>query len=152
DLVNFHNKHFVGKNMMVGVVGDFDSRDMKQKLSKALGTIPAGTATELDFPEVNYDFTSTINFINKPEVNQSVVRMGHIGGMRDNPDYAKLQVMNQVLGGGFSGRLFQVVRSDLGLAYAVFGQYGMNSFYPGEFYTGVMTKSSTTAEAIDAII
>lgn len=40
----------------------------------------------------------------------------------------------------------------MGLAYSVFGQYGMNSFYPGVFFAGVQTKSSTTAEAIDAII
>mgnify|MGYP001159198925 FL=1 len=152
DLVDFHKKHFVGKNMMVGIVGDFNSRSMKKKLARSFGSIPAGTATELNFPEVNYDFTGGIHFIDKPDVNQSVVLMGHIGGMRENPDYARLQVMNQVLSGGFSGRLFQVVRSDLGLAYAVFGQYGMNSFYPGQFYAGVMTKSSTTAEAIDAII
>jgi hypothetical protein len=78
--------------------------------------------------------------------------MGHQGGMRDNPDYAKVQVMNRVLSGGFSGRLMQIVRTEMGLAYSVFGQYGMNSFYPGLFYAGVMTKSSTTAEAIDAII
>jgi hypothetical protein len=78
--------------------------------------------------------------------------MGHLGGMRDNPDYPKIQVMNQVLSGGFSGRLMQKVRTEMGLAYSVGGQYGMNSFYPGVFYTTVQTKSSTTAEAIDAII
>lgn len=152
DVVNFHKKYFVDKNMMVGVVGDFRTRDMKRKLTKAFSKIPAGTATTLDFPEVDYDYKNTINFIDKPDVNQSFVLMGHIGGSRDNPDYPKVQVMNEVLSGGFSGRLFQVVRTDMGLAYAVFGSYQMNSFYPGEFYTGVMTKSSTTAEAIDAII
>jgi zinc protease len=71
--------------------------------------------------------------------------------LRTDPDYASLQVMNQVLAGGFSGRLFQRVRTDLGLAYAVFGQYESNLNYKGSFYTGVMTKPETTAEAIDAI-
>ena len=78
--------------------------------------------------------------------------IGHIGGLRENPDYAKLQMMNQILGGGFSGRLFQTVRTDLGLAYAVGGGYGSNINYPGTFSLFVMTKSSTTAEAIDALI
>jgi zinc protease len=71
--------------------------------------------------------------------------------LRIDPDYAALQVMNQVLAGGFSGRLFQKVRTDLGLAYAVFGEYESNLNYKGSFYTGVMTKPETTAEAIDAI-
>ncbi|NGP75787.1 insulinase family protein [Balneolaceae bacterium YR4-1] len=152
DLVNFHKEHFVGQNMSIGLVGDFDSDAMKSKLQEAFASIPSGAGTELEFPEVDYEYTSTINFINKSDVNQSFVLLGHLGGMRDNPDYAELQVMNQVLSGGFSGRLFQVVRTDMGLAYSVFGQYGMNTFYPGTFYAGVMTKSATTAEAIDAII
>jgi predicted Zn-dependent peptidase len=151
DLVNFHKEHFVGNNMMVGVVGDFEASEMKKKLRNTFSEIPAGEETDLEFPEVDYQPKSSINFIEKSDVNQSFVLMGHLGGMRDNPDYAKVQVMNRVLSGGFSGRLMQVVRTEMGLAYSVFGQYGMNSFYPGTFYAGVMTKSSTTSEAIDAI-
>jgi zinc protease len=152
DLVNFHKQYFNGENMMVAVIGDFDAAEMESKLRDQFSNIPAGQQNELDFPEVNYDYKQTINLIDKPDVNQSVVVMGHIGGLRDNPDYAALQVMNNVLSGGFSGRLMQHVRTDLGLAYAVFGSYGSNTFYPGQFYTGVMTKSSTTAQAIDAIM
>ncbi|MDX1639154.1 MAG: pitrilysin family protein [Balneolaceae bacterium] len=152
DLVNFHRDHFVGENMMVGVVGDFDAGEVQETLEEAFSEIEPGTETNLDFPSVDYEFNSSINVIDKPDVNQSFVLIGHIGGLRSNPDYPKVQVMNEVLSGGFSGRLFQVVRTDLGLAYAVFGSYQMNTFYPGQFYTGVMTKSSTTAEAIDAII
>jgi len=153
NLVQFHNEHFNGNNMIVGVVGDFDTDEMKQKLQNAFGDIPAGQETDLNFPEANYDFGSTINLADKPDVNQSTVLLGHIGGMRDNPDYAKVQVMNNVLSGGFSGRLFQKVRTDLGLAYSVGGSYGMgNTFYPGTFTISVQTKTGTTAEAIDAII
>lgn len=151
DLVTFHKNHFTARNMSVGVVGDFNASEMKKKLEKAFSRIPAGEETDLDFPEVDYEPASSVNFINKSDVNQSFVLMGHLGGMRNNPDYAQVQVMNQVLSAPFTGRLFKVVRTDMGLAYSVFGQYQMNSFYPGTFYTGVMTKSSTTAEAIDAI-
>lgn len=153
DMVAFHNKYYTGKNMQVGVVGDFDAEVMKEKLTKAFAAVPAGQATNLEFPEVNYNYVSTINLANKPDVNQSTVLLGHIGGMRDNPDYAEVQVMNNVLSGGFSGRLFQKIRTDLGLAYSVGGQYGMgNPFYPGQFFVQVQTKTSTTAEAINAIV
>lgn len=152
DLVRFHEDHFTAENMMVGIVGDFETGEMKQKLQETFGQLPAGDETELEFPDMNYQPQSSINFINKSDVNQSFVMMGHLGGMRDNPDYAEVQVMNQVLSGGFSGRLLQIIRSEMGLAYSVYGRYGMNSFYPGVFYAGVQTKSATTAEAIDAII
>lgn len=153
DIVNFHNDHFVAENMMVGIVGDFNASEMRETLESAFSSIPSGEETTLDFPEINYQPKSTINFANKSDVNQSFVLMGHIGGLRDNPDYAEIQVMNNVLSGGtFSGRLIQVVRTEMGLAYSAFGQYSMNTFYPGFFFAGVITQSSTTAEAIDAII
>ena len=153
DMIEFHKQAFVGNNMMIGVIGDFDTKDMKKKLEEAFGSIKAGTETNLIYPEVSYSYPSTINLVDKKDVNQSTVYLGHIGGKRDNPDYAALQLMNEILSGGtFSGRLMQTVRSDLGLAYAVFGNYSSNINYPGVFFAGVMTKSSTTAEAIDAIL
>lgn len=152
DLQSLHDKAYVGQNLMVGVVGDFDTRSMKKMIQSAFGSFKKGSGTALDLPKVNYRYKPTINLIDKPDVNQSVVYLGHIGGFRKNPDYAALQVMNEILSGGFSGRLMKHVRTDLGLAYAVYGRYTSNVLYPGVFYTGVMTKSSTTAQAIDAII
>ena len=152
DLIELHDKAFAGQNLMIGVIGDFKTKQMKKLLKSSFGDYKAGEPVELTFPDIDYNYERTVNLIDKPDVNQSVVLMGHLGGLRTNPDYAKLQVMNEVLSGGFSGRLFQKVRTDLGLAYAVFGQYGSNTFYKGQFYTGVMTKSSTTAEAVDAIM
>lgn len=152
DLMAFHADAFTGNNMMVAIAGDFDTKEMRSKLEEAFGSLNAGQENNIIYPEVNYDFPATINLVDKPDVNQSFVIMGHIGGLRENPDYPALQVMNEVLSGGFSGRLFQKVRTDLGLAYSVGGSYGSNINYPGTFRITTMTKSSTTAEAIDAII
>ncbi|MEX2334934.1 MAG: pitrilysin family protein [Pseudohongiella sp.] len=152
DMLAFHQQAFVGRNMMVGVTGDFDMDEMKAWLSEAFSGIPAGEALTLEVPGVDYEFTPGIYFVDKSDVNQSYVLLGHIGGMRDNPDYAALQVMNRVLSGGFSSRLMQVVRSEMGLAYSVFGSYGSGIHFPGTFTAGVMTQSESTAEAIQAII
>ncbi len=152
DIIEFHRKSFKGNNFMVGVIGDFDTAEMKETLETAFGDYPAGEEINLEFPEINYEFDQTVNFVDKRDVNQSYVLLGHIGGMRDNPDYASLQMMNRVLSDGFSGRLMRIVRSQMGLAYSVFGSYGSNNFFPGTFTAGVMTQSASTAEAIQAII
>jgi predicted Zn-dependent peptidase len=152
DLIEFHQNAFTGENMMVGLVGDFDVEEIKPLLEEAFADIPAGEENEFTFDEINYEFDSSIHFVDKSDVNQSVVLMGHIGGMRDNPDYAALQMMNQVLSGGtFSNRLMQNVRSEQGLAYSVFGNYGSSTLYPGQFYAGLFTRSEATAEAIKAV-
>lgn len=152
DVVAFHRQAFVSRNLMIGVTGDFDPVQMRQWITDAFAAVPAGDRNQLDFPEVDYAFEPGLFFIDKADVNQSYVLLGHIGGMRDNPDYAALQVMNRVLSGGFSSRLMQVVRSELGLAYSVFGNYGSGLYFPGSFTAGVMTQSESTADAIDAII
>ena len=152
DVVAFHRQAFVSRNLMIGVTGDFDPVQMRQWLTSAFAAVPSGDRNELDFPGVDYEFEPGVFFIDKRDVNQSYVLLGHIGGMRDNPDYAALQVMNRVLSGGFSSRLMQVVRSELGLAYSVFGTYGSGLYFPGSFTAGVMTQSESTADAIDAII
>ncbi|HBX67801.1 MAG TPA: hypothetical protein DEG32_17255, partial [Balneolaceae bacterium] len=152
DMIEFHKNAFVGSNITVGIVGDFNTAEMRQKLREAFGSLPTGSPTNLLYPEVDYNFPTTINLVDKPDVNQSYVTMGHIGGLRENPDYPAIQVMNQILGGGFSSRLFQEVRTNLGLAYSVGGGYGSNINYPGTFRLTTMTKSETTAEAIDAIL
>jgi zinc protease len=74
--------------------------------------------------------------------------MGHLGDRRQNPDYAALQVMNKILSGGFSGRLFRTIRSKKGYAYSVFGQFGCEHYYPGMFFVGLKTKTAQTAKAI----
>lgn len=151
DLFDLHDRVFVSENLKVGVTGNFDEDEMRAKLEEAFSDFRSGEPVEIDIPDTDYEYESTINLIDKPDVNQSDILMGHLGGRRDNPDYAALQMMNQILSGGFSGRLFRNVRSDQGLAYAVYGTYGSNSFYNGVFNAGVRTASETTAEAIDAV-
>ncbi|WP_209388435.1 pitrilysin family protein [Rhodohalobacter sp. SW132] len=151
DLIEFHSKAYTGENLMIGLVGDFKVEEIRPLLEEAFADIPAGERNELEFDEIDYEFEPSIHFVDKRDVNQSVVLMGHIGGFRDNPDYAALQAMNEVLSGGFSGRLFQNVRSDQGLAYSVFGNYGSSALYRGQFYAGVFTRSEATAEAIEAV-
>ena len=54
-----------------------------------------------------------------------------LGTDRRNPDYYAIEVFNEVLGGGFSSRLVQDIRTKLGLAYSVGGGIGTSFDHPG---------------------
>ncbi len=152
DLVAFHKKFYGPDNMMLAVWGDFDADDMIRKIEKAFeGWEKVGLQLP-EVPKVDYKFRKTVNVISKDDVNQSNIFLGHIGTVRSDPDYFALIVMNKILGGGFTGRLFKNVRSRQGLAYSVFGNYSANYEYPGEFYVGCQTKSESTVHAIRAMI
>jgi zinc protease len=60
--------------------------------------------------------------------------------------------MNEILGGGFASRLFQKVRTELGLAYAVNGSYGYTWDHPATFRAVVLTKSASTVDGTKAAL
>jgi zinc protease len=93
-----------------------------------------------------------VAFVNKEDVNQSNVEIVALGTDRRNPDVPTLAVMNDILGGGFASRLFQKVRTELGLAYAVGGGYGFAYDHPALFQVMVLTKSPSTVEATKAAL
>lgn len=152
DLVDFHQKYFLPNNTILGVWGDFDAGVMVEKLENAF----AAWEAQEDFvrpkqPSPDADSEYGVYYAPKPDVTQSAILMGHPGEiMLNHPDYFAVTVMNQVLS-GFTGRLFQNVRDDKGLAYSVFGGYTASYERPGRFYAGIMTKSESTVDGTEAV-
>ena len=152
DLVAFHERFYGPNNMMVAVWGDFDAKEMIAKIRKAFEGWEKIDLELPETPEVAYAWESTVNVVPKSDINQSNIYLGHIGGLMSDPDYFALTVMNRILGGGFTGRLFKNVRSRQGLAYSVFGTYSANFDHLGTFTVGCQTKSENTVHAIRAMI
>jgi zinc protease len=145
DIVSFYEKFFRPNNTTLAVWGDFDARQMKERIAKALGS---WKERPVDFPKVSavdYRYTYSVHYIHKPDLNQAHIQMGHIGGMMSNPDYPALVIMNQILD---RERMFNTIRSREGLTYAPSGEYGAEYDHPGVFRCGAQTKSQSTVYAI----
>ncbi len=151
DLTAWHDKTVTGENLIVGVIGDFDTATMEQKLRSAFASIPAGTKLVSTLPP----FTEPkpgIYFASKSDVDQSNIYMVGLGTREDNPDCYALSVMNEVFSGGFGSRVVQQIRTKLGLAYDVGGSFGAAYDHPGLFAVGLGTKSSSTVPATKATL
>jgi zinc protease len=150
DLLAFHRRTVHPNNMIVSFIGDFDSAKLEKKLRDTFASWPRG-------PQVAKPAFTAANtkpgvyFIAKDDVTQANIAMVHPGIERSNPDYYPLVVMNEIFGGGFSGRLMQTLRSAKGLTYGVGGGVGAGWDYPGLFRLQMATKSGTTLESIDAL-
>jgi zinc protease len=150
DLQAWHDRTLTGK-LIIGVYGDFDSAAMEAKLRATFEPLPPVKP----LPARHDDFAGPrpgLYFINKADVNQSNVEIVGLGTTRRNPDIAALAVMNDILGGGFGSRLFQKVRTQLGLAYEVGGGLGFDYDHIGEFRVVALTKSATTVDATKAAL
>lgn len=152
DLVEFHGKYYKPQNVQMAIWGDFDRNQLMSLINTYFGDWKREGDPVPPLPEVDYKFESGVYYVNKPEVNQTNIVIGHIGGRTTDEDYAARIVMNNVLGGGFGSRMFRNVRSKEGLAYATFGVYTSNIRYPGVFYNYASTKSETTVKAIKEVI
>jgi zinc protease len=146
DLVAFHKRFFQPESTIFGAEGDFDASEMRAKIEKAFGGWARGGGAKLDPPAVDDAARNRTGFysIDKDSMEQSWVVMGMLAGRRDDPDYCALEVMNEILGGGFASRLFSNVRSAQGLAYAVFSNAAAGWDRPGTFLVGGSTKPETT--------
>ena len=114
DLVDWHHSHVSPNNIVLGIVGDFDSAAMEAKLRQAYGTWPKGPAIK----DVSVEPTPAkpgYYLVQKDDVNQSSISMVGVGIRRDNPDYYAVRVFNEAFGGGFSSRLFRTIRTEKGL-------------------------------------
>ncbi len=150
DLLQFHQRTIAPNNMILGIAGDFDPAAMEQRLRQAFGGMPRGTP----IPPAQITFKEPvpgIYFVEKDDVNQSVIHMVDLGTERRNPDYYAIEVMNLLFGGGFSSRLFANIRSRQGLAYSVGGGVGTAFDHPGITRLAMGTKSGSTAAGIEAL-
>jgi len=151
DLVAWHKQYYQPNNILLGVCGDFEAAEMKQKCEAAFGDWPQGPAFVAPPVPYRQQPAPGCYFIEKSDVNQANIVFGELGIQRRNPDYFPVQVLNEVLGGGFASRLFSNVRSKKGLAYSVYGSVGAGFYEPGLFRAGLQTKSATTLKAIEAV-
>lgn len=151
DIVNFYQQYFHPNNIILGIAGDFNSKQMRSLIEKYLGDWqPNPQITKPALPAVSQAKQGGVFVASQPQLTQSYVQIGHLGGKFNSPDYAALDVLSSVLN-GFGGRLFNSVRSRQGLAYSVYGVWSPNYDYPGIFLAGGQTRSDATVPFIKAV-
>jgi predicted Zn-dependent peptidase len=154
DLISWHRKYWGANNAILVVAGDFNKAEMMEKLEATLGRWSDAEEAVPAIPEVSQVAEAGVYMI-EPEVipNQGVIRIGHLGLMQDDPDYAAVDLMNYILGGGsFSSRITKIVRSDNGLAYSTGSRFSGGMLYPGTFAASCQTKNSTVVFAAQLML
>ncbi len=150
-IIKFYQQYFHPNNMILGISGDFDPQKMQKLIADKLGSWQSNPQLQLpSLPAVAQANVGGVFFVQQPQLNQSFVQLGHLGGLLKDPDYAVLTVMNNVMN-GFGGRLFDEVRSRQGLAYDVYGSWSPSFDYPGVFVAGGQTRSEATVPFIKGI-
>ena len=153
DLVAFHREYYHPGNFIFAVAGDVQPADFLSRLEARMADWPAKEPVSTPVPAPDHTMRPGVYVVDKDDVNQGRVVIGHLGTMRDNPDRYALMVMNDILGGGgFTARLLTRIRSDEGLAYSAYSSFGLGTYYPGAFRVSFQSRSETVARAAAIVL
>nr|WP_310015996.1 pitrilysin family protein [Brucella pseudogrignonensis] len=116
DLVNFHRKNFARDKLTVGVVGSINAKDLGEMLDEVFGDLPA-TAELVPVPDAKLALgtTTSLSF----DMPQTSISFVYPAVPRKDDEFFAAYLMNHILGGGFTSRLYAEVREKRGLAYSV---------------------------------
>lgn len=151
-LQDFHRAFFHPGMFILGVVGDFKQDEMLGKLKAAFGEWPARKVALPKVPELSTSRKQKTLFVDRPRLNQTTITLGHIVELRrDHKDFPAVQMLNQILSGGMSARMFTEVRTRKGLAYAVWGYAHINYNRPGVFSCTALTRNEQALDTVAAM-
>ncbi|MBU1702256.1 MAG: insulinase family protein [Candidatus Eisenbacteria bacterium] len=152
DLMEFYKSYLGPDGMIMTVYGDFSLEMIKSKMENLLGDWSPRYGTRPADPPMPGSPSPLVTYAHKEGTTSSSISMGHLSFRADDPDYAAMQVLNRILGEGFSSRLFTGIRSRMGLAYSVHSDDGVSFHHPGIFRAGVETRIDSTVKTTEAVL
>lgn len=147
ELSAIHSKYYSPENMLFVAVGDVKKSSVEKLIKKHFGDMKSSKS---DFEGLNIKIESPDGEKRvelKKDFKQAYIMIGYLAPNVADADYKTLKVLNSVLGGRMSSRLFRELREKRGLAYEV------SSFYPTRenesrfvIYMGLDEKNLELAE------
>jgi predicted Zn-dependent peptidase len=144
--VEYRRQHYTTGNCCVAAAGNIEHEEHVALVEQYLA-LPEGPRAE----RTHADDTDTTRLaVFTKETEQSHICYGTSCMNAHHPDRFVLAIIDSVLGGGMSSRLFQEIREKRGLAYAV---YSFHSLFQdtGQFAVYAGTRPDNTAEVIDLV-
>lgn len=143
---DYVKKRYTRDNIIVSIAGKFDEDEVVDYFEEQFGKLDS-VADEISFVESEYK--PSIKVVQK-DIEQCNLCMGLPTFGIDDSRYYPMQVLNNILGGTMSSRLFRNIREEQGLAYSIFSMYasyrGLGYF---KVYAGL--NRSKVADAINGI-
>src|SRR4051812_45885923 len=142
-LRDYFSGAYVAPNVVISAAGNIDHANVRDLVSRAFATIPGSGETPSDGPPTVVPQVIT----RTKELEQSHICLGTTSYPQSHDDRYVSYILNTVLGGSMSSRLFQNVREKRGLAYAVFS--GLSAYRDAG---NITIYAGCANEAVDEVI
>jgi predicted Zn-dependent peptidase len=146
-LSQWHRARYAPGNAILGIAGDVHAKQLVANLEKRLAgwkqmdvrqTWPRNPAPAK---------ARRVVLVHRPNSVQTTLALGNIAIDRHSPDYMAMVLMNHVIGGGASSRLFLNLREEKGYTYGVYSSFSALR-YPGPWRAGGSMRTEVTEGAL----
>lgn len=134
-LVGYYQKNYVPDNVVIAVVGNISRQQVLAKITELF----SGFSGETHFKVADQSQAGSASAFLSRDIEQVHLCLGSPGISNHDERIYALYVLNSVLGGGISSRLFQEVREERGLSYSI---YSYHSAYSDTGLFGVYAGTS----------
>jgi predicted Zn-dependent peptidase len=122
-LLSFLEDRYCGKNILICAAGDLEHQQLVEHIEQAFSRIKSGARPPVcSLPE----YRRRINVAEK-DLEQVHICLGTRALPQNHPNRFASYLLNTILGGGMSSRLFQIVREEQGLAYSIYSYLNCHS-------------------------
>jgi zinc protease len=156
DLRGFHGTRFRGADAVLVMVGDASHDEMRRLVEGAFDgqgewgrTVSAEDVSAL--PAGLSPGESRVALIDRPDAQQSELRVGRVAAPRSTPDYHTLNVLNTALGGSFVSRINLNLREQKAYTYGARSSFDYR-LGPGPFTVQTSVQTDKTAESVGEIL
>lgn len=137
------------KTIMV-VTGDISVQQAEERVERYLGSWENKSGAKFpEYPLPEKSGLRKVHLVDRPGSEQCNILIGNLLFNRQSPDFDSFQVMNKILGGGASGRLFMMLREEKGYTYGAYS--GMTCLKEsGGWQANAEVRMEVTVDALDA--
>lgn len=116
DIFSYMEKFYTADNIVISMAGNIELSAAEAMTEKYFSAYPDKKSLKRD---INVHFAEK-SLLRIKDIEQVHIALAYPSVERENKLFDASQIMNGVLGGGMSSRLFQTVREKMGLAYTVY--------------------------------
>jgi predicted Zn-dependent peptidase len=119
-VVDYYREQFTPRNIVFSAAGNLDHESFVAQVEQHFGQLAPSVSTP--FPPPSPAAIPHITLRRKKSLEQVQLVLGVPAPHVAHPDRYAIYLLNSILGGGMSSRLFQTIREDRGLAYSIFSE------------------------------
>ncbi|GGZ33810.1 hypothetical protein GCM10007049_28900 [Echinicola pacifica] len=152
DIREYYETYFKPNISYLAIVGDITKEEAEKVVKAHFSGWEKGEVSQKDVPIPASPEGRQVALVDRSSSVQSVINITYPVEMSiDNPDYLKARVLNYILGGGSSSRLFMNLREDKGYTYGAYSSIGTDR-YVTSFSAEASVRTEVTDSAVNELV